>query len=169
MATAGGAAAMRSAVLTPGCARSNLRNRLNYVRIQEQRGKLQQWILTALSLKIQSAFFDCVSVPHHQDRDEAEHAPEDDAALPDCVAVHDCPRVHEHDFNVEQDKKHRHDIKPHAEARLAFTLGDHAAFVCRILGRRTFSAFAYQHTDNQRGSGEKDGYNDLQENWQIFV
>ena len=54
-----------------------------------------------LSFKIQRAFFDCVSVAHHQDRDEAEHAPENDAALPDCVAVHDCPRVHEHDLNVE--------------------------------------------------------------------
>jgi len=83
MATAGGAAAKRSAVLTPGCARSNLRNRLNYVRIQERRRKLQQWILTALSLKIERTLFDCVSVAHHQDRNEAEHAPENDAALPD--------------------------------------------------------------------------------------
>src|SRR5436305_6483111 len=122
-----------------------------------------------LPFKIQSAFFHCVSVAHHQNRDEAEHAPENDAALPDRVAVHDCPRVHEHNLNVEQDKKHRHDIKLHAEARLAFTLGDHAAFIRDILGGRTFSAFAYQHTDNQRGSGEEDSYEDLQENRQIFA
>src|SRR6266516_6524760 len=122
-----------------------------------------------LSLKIQGAFFDCVGVAHHQDRDEAEHAPENDAALPDGVAVYDCPRVHEHDLDVEQDKKHRHDIKLHAEAWLAFTLGDHAAFVRGILGGRTFSAFAYQHTDNQRGSGEENGYKNLQENRQVFA
>src|SRR5205814_1737146 len=122
-----------------------------------------------LSLKIQGAFFYRVSVAHHQNRDEAEHAPENDAALPDCVAVHDGPRVHEHDLDVEQDKKHRHDIKFYAEARLAFTLGDHPAFIRSILGGRTFSAFAHQHTDNQRGSGEKDGYKNLQENRQIFA
>src|SRR6266513_5859925 len=122
-----------------------------------------------LPLKIQGAFFDRVSVADHQNRDEAEHAPENDAALPDCVAVHHCPWVHEHNLNVEQDKKHRHDIKLHAEARLAFTLGDHAAFVRGILGGRTFSAFAYQHTDDQRGSGEEDGYKNLQEHRQIFA
>ena len=75
----------------------------------------------------------------------------------------------EHDLNVEQDKKHRHDIKLHAEAWLAFTLGDHAAFVRGILGWRTFSAFAYQHADNQRRGGEEDRYKDLQENRQIFA
>jgi hypothetical protein len=122
-----------------------------------------------LPFKIQGALFDCVSVAHHQDCDEAEHAPENNAALPDGVAVHDCPRVHEHDLDVEQDKKHRHHVKLHAEARLAFTLRDHAAFVRRILGWRTLSAFAYEHTDNQRGSGEEDGYEDLQENRQIFA
>ena len=37
------------------------------------------------------------------------------------------------------------------------------------LAARTFSAFAYQHTDNQRGSGEENGYKDLQENRQIFA
>jgi hypothetical protein len=122
-----------------------------------------------LPSKIQSAFFDGVSVTHHQDRDKAEHAPENDAALPDCVAVHDGPRIHEHDLDVEQDKKHRHDVKLHAEARLAFPLRDHAAFVRCILRGRAFSAFAYQHTDNQRRSSEENGYEDLQENRQIFA
>src|SRR5215470_7913684 len=101
-----------------------------------------------LSLKIQGAFFDRVSVAHHQDRDEAEHAPENDAAVPDGVAVRNRPRVHEHDLDVEQNKKHRHQVKLHAEARLAFTLGDHAAFVRGILGWRTFATFAYERTDN---------------------
>src|SRR5205814_8592188 len=91
-----------------------------------------------LPFKIQSAFFDRVSVAHHQNRDEAEHAPENDAALPDGVAVHDCPRVPEHNLNVEQDKKHRHDIKLHAEARVAVTLGDDAAFIRGILGVSSF-------------------------------
>src|SRR5213595_2787520 len=122
-----------------------------------------------LPFKIQSAFFDRVSVAHHQNRDEAEHAPENDAALPDSVAVHDCPRVHEYALDVEQDKKHRHDIKLPAQARLAFTLRDHDAFIRGILGGRTFSAFAHQDTDDQRGSGEEDGYQDLQENRQIFT
>src|SRR5882724_1509601 len=111
-----------------------------------------------LPFKIQGAFFDCVSVAHHQDRDEAEHAPENNAALFDSVAVHDCPRVHEDDLDIEQDKKHRHHVKLHAEARLAFTLGDHAAFVCGVFGSRALSALAYEHTDNQRGSSEENGY-----------
>ena len=126
-------------------------------------------IEAGLRFKVQGAFFDCVSVAYHQDCDEAEHAPENNATLPDRVAVHDCPRVHEYNLEVEQNKKHRHDVKLHAEARLAFTLGDHAAFVRGILGGRTFSTFAYQHTDNQRGSGEENGYEDLQENRQIFA
>src|SRR4029453_5975642 len=122
-----------------------------------------------LPFKIQGAFFDCVSVAHHQDRDEAEHAPENDAALLDCVAVHDCPRVHEHDLDVEQDKKHRHDIKLHTEARLAFTLRNHAAFVRGILGGGAFPGFANHHADNQGGSGEEDGYEDLRANPQGLV
>src|SRR6267378_4311086 len=122
-----------------------------------------------LPFKIQGPFFDRVSVAHHQDCDEAEHAPKDNAALSDSVAVHDGPRVHEHDLDIEQDKKHRHHVKFHAEARLAFPLGNHATFVWSIFGRRTFSTLAYQHTDNQRGSSEEGGYEDLQENRQIFA
>src|SRR5437870_880812 len=122
-----------------------------------------------LPSEIQGAFFDCVSIADHQDRDKAEHAPEDDAALPDGIAIHNRPRIHEHDLDIEQDKKHRHHVKLHAEARLAFTLGDHAAFVCGIFGRRALSALAYEHTDNQRGSSEENGYEDLQEYWQIFA
>jgi hypothetical protein len=117
-----------------------------------------------LPFKIQGAFPDCVNVPDHKDRDEAEHTPENDAALPDGVAIRNRPRIHEDDLDVEQNKKHRHQVKLHAEARLAFTLRDHTAFVRGILSWRTFSAFAYQHTDNQRGRGEEDGYEDLQEN-----
>src|SRR5215813_3582542 len=123
----------------------------------------------ALPSKIQSPFLNCVSVTHHQDCDEAEHAPKNDAALFDSVAVDHCPWVHEHDLDVEQDKKHRHHVKLHAEARLAFSLGNHATFVWNIFGWRTFSTLAYQHTDNQRGSSEERGYEDLQENWQIFA
>jgi hypothetical protein len=126
-------------------------------------------IEAGLSFEVERAFFDCVSVAYHQDCDEAEHAPENNAALPDRVPVHDCPRIHEHNLEVEQDKKHRHHVKLHAEARLAFTLGDHAAFVWGVFGGRTLSTFAYQHTDNQRGSGEENGYEDLQENRQIFA
>jgi hypothetical protein len=122
-----------------------------------------------LPLKIQRAFFDCVCVAHHQDGDETEHAPKNDAALPDAVAVRNRPRVHEHDLDVEQDKKHRYHVKLHAEARLALPLGDHAAFIRDVLSWRTFSAFTYKHTDNQRGNGEEDGYEDLQENRQIFA
>src|SRR4029453_13747598 len=113
---------------------------------------------TDLPLKIQGAFLNCVSVAHHQDRDKAEHAPENDAALLDGVGVHNGPRVHEHDLDVEQDKKHRHNIKLHAEAGPALPLGDHAAFVRSILCGRTFTALTYQHTDNQRRSGKQYGY-----------
>jgi hypothetical protein len=122
-----------------------------------------------LPFKIQGAFFDRVSVAHHQDCNKAQHAPENNAALFDSVAVHDCPRIHENDLDIEQDKKHRHHVKLHAEARLAFPLGNHATFVWSILGGRTFSTLAYQHTDNQRGRSEEDGYKDLQEDRQIFA
>ena len=37
--------------------------------------------------------------------------------------VHDCPRIHEHDLEVEQNKKHRHHVKLHAEARLVLPWG----------------------------------------------
>src|SRR5215212_7940666 len=54
-----------------------------------------------LSLKIQGAFFDRVSVAHHQDRDETEHAPKNNAALLNGIAVYHRPWVHEHDLDVE--------------------------------------------------------------------
>src|SRR5437667_12496815 len=84
---------------------------------------------TALFLKVQGPLFERVNVAHHQDRDEAERAPEDHATLFDCVSVNHRPRIHEDDLEVEKNEEHRHEIKLHTETRLPFTLRDHPAFV----------------------------------------
>jgi hypothetical protein len=83
--------------------------RRNRGAAEELRGS---WLL----FKIQRAFFEGVNVTYHQDRDETEHTPEDDAAFFDGVSIYDRPRIHEHDLDVEQDKKHCHDVELDAEA-----------------------------------------------------
>src|SRR2546425_6151720 len=103
----------------------------------------------ALSLEVERAFFERVNVTHHQDGDEAEHAPPNQAALRDRLFVNHRPWVHEHDLEIEEDKQHRHQIKLHAEARLGFALRYHSTFIGRVFGRRTAAGLAQKHANYQ--------------------
>src|SRR6266542_2677677 len=134
-----------------------------------QAGRRPQIVGRALSPEIERAFFERINVADHQDHYETEHAPEDDAALFDRVSVKHRPGIHENNFEIEKDKEHRDEIKLHTESRMSFALRNHPAFVRSIFCWCAFAGFAYQDTNEQRRSGEQNRYDDLQENWQIFV
>jgi hypothetical protein len=73
-----------------------------------QAARRLQIVRRALSPEIERAFFERVGVANHQNRDETEHAPEDQAALFDRVPINHCPRIHENNLEIEKDKEHRH-------------------------------------------------------------
>src|SRR5207247_3800856 len=82
---------------------------------------------------IQRALFECVDVAHHQDRDEAEHAPENQSALFNRVFVNYRPRIHEHDFKIEENEEHRHQIELYVKARMLTALRHHPTFTGGVL------------------------------------
>ena len=110
-----------------------------------------------------------VRIADHQYANEAEHAPEDRAAMLNRIPICDCPRIHKHDFKIEQDEEHRDYIKFNAEAWLPFTLGNHSAFISGVYGLSASSSLAYQDADEQRGNSKDGGNDDLQEDRQIVA
>src|SRR4051794_10432736 len=135
---------------------------------QSRGARVMSIFVSILLAKIERAFLERVDVAHHQNGDEAEHAPENGAAVCDRFLVNDRPWIHEHDLEIEKDEQHRHKVELHAEAWLSFALRDHPAFVRSIFCRRVAPGFAEQHADENRGYSESDCDNDLQENRQIF-
>jgi len=123
----------------------------------------------ALFSEIERAFFKGVRVADHQYANEAEHAPKDRAALFNRIPIRDCPGIHKHDFEIEQDEEHRDYIKFNAEARLPFTLGNHAAFIGGVFGYSASSSLAYQDADEQRRNSKRSRNDDLQEHRQIVA
>src|SRR5438874_13201445 len=95
----------------------------------KSRGEVKVSIFGSIVLlsKIERALLQGVNVAHHQNGDEAKHAPEDHAAVRNRFFVNDRPRIHEHDLEVEQDEEHGHEIKLHAKAGLSLPLWNHAA------------------------------------------
>jgi len=75
-----------------------------------------------LFFPVEHAFFQGVDVAHHQDRDEAQHTPENDLAMNHSFAKYHRPRIHVDDFEIEEDEEHRNEIELHAKARLPLTL-----------------------------------------------
>src|SRR5229473_3968314 len=110
-------------------------------------GALSIFVSIVLLSKIERSFFERVNIAHHQDRNEAQHAPEDYAAVRDRFFVNDRPRIHEHDLEVEEDEEHGHEIKLHAKARLSLPLWNHAALVGGVFRRRVSPCFAEQNAD----------------------
>src|SRR5437879_9261809 len=123
---------------------------------------LSIFVSIVLLSKIERAFFERVNIAHHQDRNEAQHAPEDYAAVCDRFLVNDRPRIHEHDLEVEEDEQHRNEIELHAKARLNLALRNHPALVSGVFRRRPAPGLAEQHADYKRRSSEADCNNDLQ-------
>src|SRR4051812_46935755 len=105
--------------------------------------------LGGLFSEVERAFFEGVHVANHQDRNKAEHAPEDRTALLDRIPVNDRPRIHKHDLQVEQDEEHCYHIELHAETLLPSTLWNHPAFICGVFRSGASSAFSYQDADEQ--------------------
>src|SRR6266487_2172518 len=106
-----------------------------------------------LLLKIEHAFFKRVNVPHHQNRDKAEHAPKDAAALGNSLFVNHRPRIHEHDLQIEEDEEHGHEVELNAEPRLARALRHHPAFIWTVLKGGAPAGLPDQNTYQQsRGS-----------------
>src|SRR2546423_12808954 len=105
----------------------------------------QKFTNTALLSEIERAFFQRVNVAHHQNADEAKHAPENQTAVPDHFFVNDRPWIHEHDLEIEEDEEHRHEIELHTKARLSLALRNHPALVSGVLCRRSSPGFPEQH------------------------
>src|SRR5262245_31475797 len=105
--------------------------------------------LGELFSEIERAFFERVHVANHQDRNKAEHAPKDRAALLDRVAVNDRPRIHKYNLEIEQNEEHCHHIELNAEARLPFALRNHPAFIRGVFRSRASPAFADKDADEQ--------------------
>jgi hypothetical protein len=121
-----------------------------------------------LFFPVQSAFSERVNVADHQGRDEAKHAPQDEAALPNRLFINDRPRVHEHDFQIEEDEEHGHEIKPYAEPRLSAALRHHAAFIRAVFRPGPFAGFSQRDAHEQSGDGKTCRHDYLQENRQVF-
>src|SRR5215472_2387450 len=122
-----------------------------------------------LFFKIERAFLKGVRVADHQYANEAEHAPENHAAVLNRIPIHDCPRIHEHDFKIEQDKEHCDYIKFNAESRLPLALWNHPAFIGGVFCSRACSALANQDADEQCRKSKQNDNNDLQEDRQIVA
>ena len=81
-------------------------------------GALVLWLF----FPVEHAFFQGVDVAHHQDRNEAQHAPENDLAMSHSFAKDHRPWLHVNDLQIEEDEEHRDEIELHAKARLPLTL-----------------------------------------------
>src|SRR5436190_14278637 len=103
-----------------------------------------------LFLPVEDAFAQRVNVSDHQNRNKAEHAPEDYRTLFYEISKNNRPRVHKYDLQVEEDEKHRNQIKLHRETGLRFTLRHHAAFVRRILRAVTRANLAKNDANSER-------------------
>src|ERR1043166_2639165 len=134
-------------------------------RTKAERERRRGWLF----FEIEHALFQRVNVAHHEDGNEAEHAPENETAFGDRLFVNDRPGIHEHDFQIEKNEKHRHKVKLHVEARLAASVGHHPAFIWHILGGGPFTGFSAERTDQKRGSSKADGNDHLQEHRQVVA
>src|SRR5689334_16132348 len=66
---------------------------------------------------VKRALLKRISISDHKDRDKAQHAPKNEAAVRDRLFVNNRPRIHEHDFEIEEDEEHGHNVELHAEPR----------------------------------------------------
>src|SRR5438132_9499002 len=106
------------------------------------------------ALRIRDAFSQRVKVSEHENRNETEHAPENDRVPMDHVAINHRPRVHEYDFEIEQNEEHRDQVKLYAESRLRFADRYHPAFIRRIYDPIAEARLTQNHADDQSRDGE---------------
>jgi hypothetical protein len=124
-----------------------------------------------LTLPVERALFYRVNESDHQYNHEPKHAAENGPRIEiiNIVAVHHGPRVHEHDLDIEQNKQHRDQVEFHTESRLGITLGDHAAFVGRILSGVAFTGATQDYAGEQCHASESDRDDHLQQDWEVIL
>ena len=120
------------------------------------------------SLPVENAFSQRINVSDHEDRNETEHAPENDRVPMDHITINHRPRVHEHDLEIEKNEEHRDQIKPYTESRLRFTDRYHPAFIGRIFDPAAAAGLTQKHAHDQGRGGETDRDNDLQQDRNII-
>src|SRR5207237_10381898 len=87
----------------------------------QSRGEVTVSIFGSIVLlsKIERALLQGVNVAHHQNGDEAKHAPEDHAAVRDRFFVNERPGIHERDLEVSQDEDNGQHIKLRTKGTLS--------------------------------------------------
>ena len=112
-----------------------------------------------LALPVEGLFLDRINVADQEDAEERQHTGEDQpAAFEEHFLVHHGPRVEEDHLDVEQDEQHRDQVKLHRHPRGAGSLGQHAAFVGRILYLIGVRALADQLGNNEISGSKSYGY-----------
>ena len=94
---------------------------------------------------IKCLFLQRVKITGRQNRKKRNHRTQNEIpcrVIREHVAVNDRPRIKKHNFDVEQDEQHCHEIKFHGKPRVAFADGVFAALVSRVFGAGAFAALA---------------------------
>lgn len=119
-------------------------------------GKL---LMEELALPVEGLFLDRINVADQKNAEERQHTGEDQpAAFEEHFLVHHGPRVEEDHLDVEQDEQHRDQVKLHRHPRGAGSLGQHAAFVGRILYLIGVRALADQLGNNEISGSKSHGH-----------
>jgi len=114
------------------------------------------------ALPAQGAFFQDVDIGDSEDADETEHAPEEGGVTGgDEVPEDDGPGVHEHDFDVENDKEHSHEVKLYTKTCLGVPHRKHPALVGGVFDHIFGTAFTQDDAEQQGDPGETGGDDEL--------
>lgn len=126
-------------------------------------------LMEELALPVEGLFLDRINVADQEDAEERQHASEDQAAaFEEHFLVHHCPRVEEDHLYVEQDEQHRDQVKLHRHPRGAGALGQHAAFVGRILHLIGVRPLADELGNNEISGGKSYGHTKQDQHRQIL-
>lgn len=136
--------------------------------------KLLQWtegpVPESLALPVEGAFLQGVDVADEEDAQEGDHGAKDEArVLDEHILVNHGPRIEEHDFDIEQDEKHRDQVELHRQTVAAFTYGEHAALIGDVLGGVALAAGAEEIRCGQHAHGKTDGDEAQNQNRNILV
>lgn len=131
----------------------------NY-RLENKSNSCKFWRVTieleTSGLPIKRLFLHGVDVADKQDAEEGNHRAKDHIArgfVFEHFLVDDCPRIHEHDFDVEKDEQHCHEVELDGHTRAAFPDGQHAALVGSILDFAGASTFAKDGREPDHSAG----------------
>src|SRR6476660_7339774 len=87
-----------------------------------------------LVLPIESALLQGVDVADKKNTEERKHRAKNEICISlEHLAINNGPWIKKDNLDIEKNEKHRHQIKLHRKARVAFPHRQHAAFIRHIL------------------------------------